>query len=69
MKLTQKIARKYLGMIDCQMKRNIEFDEYVLHHDGSTYFTSDLQDVVDTARYIRKNHPNIGQAEAFLQGF
>jgi hypothetical protein len=70
MKLTQKIVREYLGMIDCKLRRNVEYNEYVLVHGTgdaeTTYFSTDLDDIIGTARVMHGSHPSIEQAEEYL---
>lgn len=69
-KLTQKIVREYLSQLGAKLRRNAEYDEYVLvtgHGDKEqTYFTNDLGDVIGTARCMLGSHPNIEQAEEYL---
>lgn len=65
-KLTQKVVREFVRRLGGKLKRNIEFDEYVLIFGEHEYFTSDLDDVVGTARVMQGSHPDIEEAEKFL---
>ncbi len=70
--LTQKIVREYLHFLGARLRRNAEYQEYVLvtglakTDQEQTYFTTDLQDVIGTARIMLGGHENIDQAEEYL---
>jgi hypothetical protein len=67
-KLTQKIAREYVRLLGGTLKRDVEYEEYILRFGRNTYHTDALDDVIGTARAMQRTHFNIEAAEQFLSG-
>lgn len=65
-KLTQKIVREYLGMLGARLRRNAEYGEHVLAAGKDTYFSTDLEDAIGTARIMLGGHERFEDAEAHL---
>jgi len=65
-KLTQQIAKEYVGMLGGRLKRNAEYGEYKVTFGADEYFASDLDDAIGTARIMAGGHDRMADAEEYL---
>jgi len=65
-RLTQAIAREYVRRLGGRLKRDTDWQEYILRFAEHDYHTDSLDDVIGTARAMQGSHPDIDQAEAYL---
>ena len=63
--LTQKLLREYVRQLGGTLKKT-DYDDYVVKLGGCEYYTTDLDDVLGTARAIAGTHPDRAAAERLL---
>jgi hypothetical protein len=65
-KLTLALAKQYVRALGGSLKRDIEWEEYILRIGDGTYHTDSLEDAIGTARVYFGSHPDLETAERIL---